>query len=46
MLCCGDYPAGRENPVSEYAREQGLDSREIILSREPIVNYPDQPRRS
>lgn len=43
LLCYGNLPTGQENSVSEYAREQGLDSMEIILSREPIVNYPDQP---
>lgn len=43
LLCYGKLPTGQENSVSEYAREQGLDSMEIILSREPIVNYPDQP---
>ena len=35
--------ADRENTAAEYAREQGLDSMEIILSRDPIVNYPSEP---
>lgn len=43
LLCYGNLTAGQENPVAAYARGQGLDSMEIILSREPIVNYPDQP---
>lgn len=43
VLCYGDYSADKENLVSEYAEEQGLDCMEIILSRTPIVNYPSQP---
>lgn len=43
LLCYGDHPTEGENRVAEYAGEQGLDCMEIILSKEPIVNYPDQP---
>lgn len=43
LLCYSNLPTGRENPVAEYARKQGFDCMEIILSQEPIVNYPDQP---
>lgn len=42
LLCYGDDSEGRENLVAEYARENGLDSREIILSQEPIVHYHEE----
>lgn len=43
LLCYGDDPEGRENLVAQYAKENGLDSMEIVLSREPIVHYYDDP---
>ncbi len=43
LLCYGVRSAEGENTAAEYAREQGLDSMEIILSRDPIVNYPSEP---
>lgn len=43
LLCYGSNSEERENPVTEYAREQGFDCMEIILSQEPIVNYPTEP---
>lgn len=43
LLCYGDQPENQENLVAGYAEEQGLACMEIILSQEPIVNYPDQP---
>lgn len=42
LLCYGDNPDNRENLVVRYAEENGLDSMEIILSREPIVHYHEE----
>ncbi|MDE6676044.1 MAG: leucine-rich repeat domain-containing protein, partial [Acetatifactor sp.] len=43
LLCYGSNSKERVNLVAEYAREQGFDRMEIILSQEPIVNYPTEP---
>lgn len=43
LLCYGSNSEERENPVVEYARDQGFNCMEIILSQEPIVNYPSEP---
>ncbi|MDE7224884.1 MAG: leucine-rich repeat domain-containing protein [Acetatifactor sp.] len=43
LLCYGDYLTAGEKPVAEYAREQGIDCMEIILSQKPIVNYASEP---
>lgn len=39
LLCHGENPDGKENLIEKYARENGMDFMEIILSKEPIVNY-------
>ncbi|MBD5530094.1 MAG: leucine-rich repeat domain-containing protein [Lachnospiraceae bacterium] len=43
LLCYGSSSAEQENLVAGYAKEQGFDSMEIVLSEEPIVNYPPEP---
>lgn len=43
LLCYGENPQGKENLVRAYAQENGLDSTEIILSKEPVVRYPEEP---
>lgn len=43
LLCYGDNPEGSNNPVAEYAEEYGYEFMEIILSREPIVHYYEEP---
>ena len=42
LLCYGDDPEGRDNRVAGYAKENSLDSMEIILSYEPIVHYYEE----
>ncbi len=43
LLCYGVNPQGKENLVRGYAQENGMDSMEIILSKEPVVRYPAEP---
>lgn len=43
LLCYGSYPAEQENLVAAYAQNRGIDSMEIVLSGEPVVNYPPEP---
>lgn len=43
LLCYGSSSAEQDNLVAGYAKEQGFDSMEIVLSGEPIVNYPSEP---
>lgn len=43
LLCYGDNPQGKENLVAAYAEENGIDSMEIFLSKEPVVQYPEEP---
>lgn len=43
LLCYGDYLTAGEKSVAEYAREQGIDCMEIVLSQKPIVNYAGEP---
>lgn len=43
LLCYGNHPTEKENPVAEYAREQGLDSMQIVLTKAPIIRYPSEP---
>lgn len=43
ILCYGDNPQGKENLVAAYAEENGIDSMEIFLSKEPVVHYPAEP---
>lgn len=43
LLCYGDDLKGKENLVARYARENGFDSMEIVLSQKPIVNYHEEP---
>ena len=43
LLCYGDNPQKKENHALAYAEENGMDSTEIFLSMEPVVNYPEEP---
>lgn len=43
LLCYGDGHGQQDNLVAAYAREQGIDSMEIVLSKEPVVNYAPEP---
>lgn len=43
LLCYGDDTEGKENLVAKYAKENGFDSMEIVLSKTPIVHYPSEP---
>ena len=43
LLCYGDDQQGKENLVAAYAKENGFDSMEIHLSKEPVVHYSAQP---
>lgn len=42
LLCYGENPRGKENLVRGYAQENGIDSMEIILSKKPVVRYPEE----
>lgn len=43
LLCYGENGRNQENLVAAYAKENGFASEEIILSKEPIVNYHEEP---
>lgn len=43
LLCYGDGHGQQANLVAAYARKWGIDSMEIVLSREPVVNYAPEP---
>ena len=43
LLCYGENPQGKDNLVRRYAQENGMDSMEIVLSKEPVVRYPAEP---
>ena len=43
LLCYGDDTDGKENLAAKYAGENGLDSMEIVLSQEPVIQYPTEP---
>lgn len=43
LLCYGDDADGMENLAAKYAKENRLDTMEIILSQTPIIHYPTEP---
>ncbi|MBO5055243.1 MAG: leucine-rich repeat protein [Lachnospiraceae bacterium] len=43
LICYGEKPEGRENLVMKFADRQGMESMELIIPDEPVVNYPDEP---
>lgn len=43
LICYGVGQEEKHNRVSEYAKENGFESRAVIVSKEPVVRYHDEP---
>lgn len=42
LICYGDNSEKNENLVRKFAVDHGIDFKEIYLSKEPIVRYPEE----
>lgn len=43
LICYGGNPEGKENLVMQFAGRQGMRSMELVIPKEPVVNYPEEP---